>query len=38
MGFRSRNKIDFLYLDSFDLDPNNPTPSQVHHIKDYVHV
>jgi len=29
-----RNKIDFLYLDSFDLDPNNPTPSQVHHVKE----
>ena len=34
MGLDPRNKIDFLYLDSFDLDPNNPTPSQVHHIKE----
>lgn len=24
--------IDFLYLDSFDFDYNNPTPSQEHHL------
>tara|TARA_Y100001963_G_C6684368_1_gene401457 strand:- start:347 stop:991 length:645 start_codon:yes stop_codon:yes gene_type:complete len=30
----AKNKIDFLYLDSFDLDPNNPVPSQLHHVKE----
>ena len=29
-----KTKIDFLYLDSFDLDPNNPVPSQLHHVKE----
>jgi predicted O-methyltransferase YrrM len=29
---RSNQKIDFLYLDSFDFDPNNPLPSQRHHL------
>ena len=29
-----KTKIDFLYLDSFDLDPNNPIPSQLHHVKE----
>ena len=24
-------QIDLLYLDSFDLDPNNPLPSAIHH-------
>lgn len=24
--------IDFLYLDSFDFDSNNPEPSQLHHL------
>lgn len=24
--------IDFLYLDSFDFDKNNPEPSQLHHL------
>ena len=24
--------IDFLYLDSFDFDKNNPDPSQLHHL------
>lgn len=26
--------VDFLYLDSFDYDPNNPGPSQEHHLKE----
>jgi Methyltransferase domain len=26
--------IDFLYLDSYDFDLNNPTPSQIHHLKE----
>ncbi len=26
--------IDFLYLDSFDYDENNPLPSQEHHLKE----
>lgn len=26
--------IDFLYLDSYDFDLDNPTPSQVHHLKE----
>lgn len=25
-------KIDLLYLDSFDFDPDNPIPSQLHHL------
>ena len=27
-------KIDFLYLDSFDYDIANPTPSQEHHLRE----
>lgn len=27
-------KIDFLYLDSYDFDFNNPVPSQAHHLKE----
>ncbi len=26
--------IDFLYLDSYDYDINNPRPSQLHHLKE----
>ena len=26
--------IDFLYLDSFDFDSNNPVPSQLHHLRE----
>lgn len=26
--------IDFLYLDSYDFDFNNPSPSQIHHLKE----
>ena len=29
-----KNKIDFLYLDSYDFEPTNPVPSQLHHIKE----
>lgn len=28
--------IDFLYLDSFDFDENNPLPSQEHHLKEII--
>lgn len=27
-------KIDFLYLDSYDFEPDNPVPSQLHHVKE----
>jgi len=27
-------KIDFLYLDSFDFEPEEPFPSQIHHMKE----
>jgi hypothetical protein len=30
--------IDLLYLDSFDLDVNNPAPSAVHHLKELVSI
>jgi hypothetical protein len=30
----SSKKIDFLYLDSYDFDPDNPIPSQLHHVKE----
>ncbi len=29
-------QIDFLYLDSYDFDVNNPSPSQEHHLKEVV--
>lgn len=29
-------QIDFLYLDSFDFDENNPIPSQEHHLKEII--
>jgi len=29
-----RTKVDFLYLDSYDFEPTNPVPSQLHHIKE----
>jgi hypothetical protein len=29
-------RIDFLYLDSFDIDTNNPLPSQHHHLKEII--
>lgn len=28
--------IDFLYLDSFDVDTDNPLPSQHHHLKEII--
>ena len=31
---RFRRPIDFLYLDSFDFDPNDPLPSQYHHLQE----
>ena len=30
----SNKKIDFLYLDSYDFEPENPIPSQLHHVKE----
>ena len=27
-------KIDFLYLDSYDIERENPHPSQLHHVKE----
>lgn len=30
----SEGMIDFLYLDSFDFDDKNPSPSQEHHLKE----
>lgn len=27
-------KIDFLYLDSYDIERHNPHPSQLHHLKE----
>lgn len=31
---REGRAIDLLYLDSFDCDPANPTPSALHHLKE----
>ena len=28
------NTIDFLYLDSYDIERDNPHPSQLHHVKE----
>jgi len=28
--------IDFIYLDSFDFDSNNPKPSQEHHLREII--
>ena len=28
--------IDFLYLDSYDFDPNDPDPSQQHHLNEII--
>ena len=30
----SKTKLDLLYLDSYDFDPENPIPSQLHHMKE----
>jgi hypothetical protein len=27
-------QIDFLYLDSYDFEKNNPSPSQQHHLRE----
>lgn len=32
--FDNPDEIDLLYLDSYDFDPNNPAPSQNHHLKE----
>ena len=29
-----KTKIDFLYLDSYDIERDNPHPSQLHHVKE----
>ena len=29
-----KKKIDLLYLDSYDFEPDNPIPSQKHHLKE----
>jgi len=29
-----KEKVDMVYLDSFDLDLKNPNPSQIHHLKE----
>lgn len=29
-----KEKVDMVYLDSFDLDTKNPMPSQIHHLKE----
>lgn len=33
-NFDFADKIDLLYLDSFDFDPSNPLPSQLHHLNE----
>jgi SAM-dependent methyltransferase len=30
------HSIDFLYLDSYDFELNNPLPSQIHHLKEII--
>jgi predicted O-methyltransferase YrrM len=34
LEFENAEEIDLLYLDSFDFDPTNPIPSQLHHLKE----
>ena len=34
--FKPSHPIDLVYLDSFDLDANNPHPSAFHHIKEFL--
>jgi hypothetical protein len=31
-------RLDFLYLDSYDVNWSNPTPSAVHHLKEMVSI
>ena len=33
-NMRMKSKIDFLYLDSYDIERDNPHPSQLHHVKE----
>jgi hypothetical protein len=33
-NFENPEDIDLLYLDSYDFDPNNPEPSQIHHLNE----
>tara|TARA_B100000700_G_scaffold139732_1_gene155808 strand:- start:729 stop:1385 length:657 start_codon:yes stop_codon:yes gene_type:complete len=33
-GLSEKEKIDFLYLDSYDFEADNPIPSQLHHVKE----
>ena len=33
-GMGLKTKIDFLYLDSYDIERDNPHPSQLHHVKE----
>jgi hypothetical protein len=34
----SNTTVDLLYLDSLDLDVNNPAPSAIHHLKELVSI
>ena len=33
-GLSEKEKIDLLYLDSYDFEADNPIPSQLHHVKE----
>lgn len=33
-SFRHLDKVDLVYLDSYDFDPKNPYPSQLHHLNE----
>ena len=33
-NMRLKSSIDFLYLDSYDIERDNPHPSQLHHVKE----
>ncbi len=35
---KAQDVVDLLYLDSFDVDPGNPVPSAVHHLKELVSI
>ena len=35
---KTHSVVDLLYLDSFDVDPGNPVPSAVHHLKELVSI
>jgi hypothetical protein len=34
--FQNADDIDLLYLDSYDFDPDNPEPSQNHHLNELI--